>query len=126
MTVLIDSHGWIEYFTGGPLASKYAKFVEAASVTECVAPSIVLYEVYKKIKSEKDEETAIKVVAYIVGNARIVSIGEKIALNAADISIVHKLPMADALIKAVAEDNNAKLVTGDKHFKNTENTIFIE
>jgi len=46
MAVLIDSHGWIEYFIGDPLASKYAKFVEAASVSECVVPAIVLYEVY--------------------------------------------------------------------------------
>ena len=126
MNVLIDSRGWIEYFSGGPLASKYAKFVESANTFEFLAPSIVLYEVYKKIKSEKDEETAIKAVAYIVGNARIISIGKKIALNAADISIISKLPMADAMIKAVAEDNNAKLVTGDKHFKDLENVIFVE
>jgi len=34
--------------------------------------------------------------------------------------------MADALIKAVAEDNDAKIVTGDKHFKNIENVVFVE
>ena len=31
--ILIDSYGWIEYFTDGPLAESYAPFIEKADVS---------------------------------------------------------------------------------------------
>ena len=126
MNVLIDSHGWIEYFSDGPLAAKYAKYVESANNTEYVTPSIILYEVYKKIKSTKGEIEALKAVAHIVGNTTIIAIDKKTALNAADISIRTKLAMADAIIKAIADETNARIITGDEHFKQLEHVVFIE
>ena len=61
--ILIDSYGWIEYFGGGPLASSYADFIEEADAEQLVTPSIVIYEVYKKIKSLKGEERALEAFA---------------------------------------------------------------
>ena len=125
-SVLIDSSGWIEYFAEGPKASKYAKYIEAANISDYITPAIILYEVYKKIKSMKNEEFALKALAYIIGNTTIVSIDKKIALSAADISLKTKLSMADALIKATAEEKNAKIITGDEHFRKFNDVIFIE
>ena len=51
MKVVLDSSGWIEFFTGGPLADRYAAYL--ASRYELITPTIVLYEVYKKIKRER-------------------------------------------------------------------------
>ncbi len=54
--ILLDSYGWIEYFAAGELADKYAKYVEQANEENTITPTIVIYEVYKKIKREKEEE----------------------------------------------------------------------
>lgn len=124
--ILVDSHGWIEFFSAGPLATKYEKFVKASNPADFVTPSIVLYEVYKRLKAAVGEDVALDAVAYIISNTTIVSIDRKIALNAAEASVDMKLGMADALVKAVAEDRGAKIVTGDPHFKGLSDVIFVE
>ncbi|MBS3056208.1 MAG: type II toxin-antitoxin system VapC family toxin [Candidatus Aenigmarchaeota archaeon] len=125
MTVLIDSCGWIEYFSEGQLADKYAKFIEKVNMIEYITPSIVLYEVYKRIKSVKGEQKALTAVAQIMAYTTVIAIDSKIALVAAEISLSSKLPMADSLIKAVAKDFDAKIVTSDEHFKNFPDAVFI-
>ncbi len=57
MKVLLDSSGWIEFFTDGPLANRYAAYLTPKY--QFITPTIVLYEVYKKIKRERDEETGL-------------------------------------------------------------------
>jgi len=126
MSVLIDSYGWIEYFSDGELASKYARYIEAANSVEYITPSIIIYEVYKRIKSMKGEGVALKIIAHIIEHTAIVPIDSKISLNAAEISIKTNLAMADSMIKAIAEDRNAKIITSDKHFKNLPDVIFIQ
>lgn len=40
MTVLVDSTGWIEFFTGGPLAERYASYFSPRY--QIITPTIVL------------------------------------------------------------------------------------
>jgi len=47
-------------------------------------------------------------------------------IDAADISLKTKLAMADALIKATAEEKDAKIITSDEHFRKFNDVIFIE
>lgn len=124
-SVLIDSHGWIEYFSDGPLAPKYSVYIESADIYEFITPSIVLYEVYKKIKPIRGETAALEAIAHIIEHTVVVGIDGKIAISAAEINLNHKLAMADAIIKAVAESVNAKLVTGDPHFKGLSDVVLI-
>ena len=123
--VLIDSYGWIEYFSEGPKANKYAKYVDVANTSQYITPSIILYEVYKKIKATKGEDMALKAISYIIHYTTIIAIDKKISLNAAEISLKTRLSMADAIIKAVAEERNAKIITSDEHLKNFSDVIFI-
>ena len=111
---LVDSFGWIEFFTEGPLAGEYAKHIQKSS--DLVVPTIVLYEVYKKIKGEKNEETALVAVA-TMQNARVIALTEELSLSAADISLNYKLAMADAIVYASALQEDALLVTSDKDLK---------
>lgn len=55
MKIVLNSSGWIEFFTGGTLADGYAAYL--TSRYDIITPTIVLYEVYKKIKRERGEET---------------------------------------------------------------------
>lgn len=61
-----------------------------------------------------------------LGKTKIISLTFELALAAADISLTHKIPMADAIIYATATENKAKLITSDSHLKNLPNVMFIE
>lgn len=122
MKVVVDSWGWIEYFTDGPLAIKYAPYL--GRLQDVITPVIVVYEVYKKIRHERGEEVAKRNVAQL-NKTEIVPITDSLALTAADLSLSHGLPMADALILATARQRKVKLVTSDPHFEGLEGVVFL-
>ena len=122
--ILIDSYGWIEYFAEGPLADRYAPFIEEVSTENAVTPTIVIYEVYRKIKRLKGEEKALEAYAQI-SRTKIVELTSHLSLEAADISLKLGLGMADSIIVATAKAYNAQIITSDKHLKGIENVRFI-
>jgi len=122
---IIDSYGWIEYFSDGKLAEKYSKFIENCNPINYFTPSIIVYEVFKKFKANYSEEDAITAIAHIENCTRVIDIDSNYAVLGADTSINNKLPMADALIYGVVSHMNAKLITSDKHFRELESVIFI-
>ncbi len=123
--ILIDSYGWLEYFLEGPLADKYASYIEAASEDNSVVPSIVIYEVYKRIRSIQGEQSALEAYAQMA-RAKIVELTSQIALDAAEISLSTNLGMADSLIVATARSFKAQILTSDKHLKDLKEVKFIE
>lgn len=124
--VLVDSCGWVEYFTEGALADKYEPHIVNANKRTHFTPTIVLYEVYKRVKQELGEERAIEVCARIMGHTTTVLLDEKLAMKAADLSLKHQLSMADAIIKASAEIHNAKIVTSDEHLGKLDGVEFVK
>jgi predicted nucleic acid-binding protein len=122
--ILIDSYGWIEYFGEGPLANSYAAFIEKADEKGTVTPTIIVYEVYKKIKSVRGEEKALEAYAQM-SRTKIVDLTSSLCLEAADISMNLELGIADSIIVATAKAYNAQIVTSDQHLKKTEKVKFI-
>ena len=122
--ILVDSCGWIEYFGEGPLADKYAAIIENVKKEEIVTPTIVIYEVYKKIKSFKGEEKALEAYAQM-SLTNVMDLTSSLSLKAADISIKKEIAMADAIVAAAATDCNAQIVTSDQHFRKMEDVKFI-
>ena len=114
--ILIDSYGWLEYFLKGPLADKYARYIEEANEENCITPSIVVFEVYKKIRKLKDEQSALEAYAQIA-RTRIIELTAQLALEAAEISLTSNLGMADSMIVTTAKNYGAQIVTSDKHLK---------
>ena len=108
--ILVDSSGWLEFLTEGPLAGSYAQHLRR--LDEVVTPTVVLYEVYKVIKRRRGEEEALAVAAQ-VGKTRLVPLTDAIALTAADASLTYRLAMADAIVYATALTEGVKLVTSD-------------
>ena len=76
MKVLLDSSGWIEFFSGGLLADRYAAYITPRY--QPITPTIVLYEVYKKIKRERGEETAL-LFAGRLSATQVIQLTESIA-----------------------------------------------
>jgi predicted nucleic acid-binding protein len=124
--LVIDSFGWIEYLSEGPLAGKYAKYIESSAPETRVTPSIVVYEVYKKLLASYGEEAAMMAVAHIEHSTTVVDIGMDLAMNGAEESLKERLPMADALICAAARRNSATIVTSDLHFRGKSGVLFVE
>ena len=121
--ILVDSCGWLEYFTEWLRADGYAKYIKKTH--ELIIPTIVIYEVYKKVKREVSEEPALRVVAAMQAGT-IIPLHDSLALSAADLSLQFSLPMADAIVYATARAHDALLVTSDEHFKALEGIEFIK
>ena len=111
---LVDSSGWIEYFTNGPLADEFAPYME--DLSEVVTPTIVIFEVFRVIRRQRSEEEAIEAVAQMQKTS-VVDLDQFIALTAADVSIEHGLAMADAIVFATAQVQDVQLVTADSDFE---------
>lgn len=122
---VIDSYGWIEYFSDGPLAKKYASYIEDANENNAVTPTVVVYEVYKRLKKERGEQVALEAYAQIT-RTRIVELDEQFALKAADMSLQGGLAMADAIVYSTARAYSAQLITSDKGLKDLPGIRFIE
>ncbi len=119
---LVDSSGWIEYFSRGPNADSFTEPI--LDTSQLVVPTIVLYEVFKLIVRERGESSGLLAVASM-REGIIVEINEEQALNGAKLSLDHRLPMADALILACAHAKKATLWTQDDHFKELSSVRYI-
>lgn len=113
--IIVDSCGWLEWFTNGKLADSYERYL--ADQNNMLLPAIVLYEVYKILKREVGEEKALLACAYMK-NSPVIPADEVLALAAADIALQEKLAMADAIVLATAHLNNCTVITSDADLKN--------
>lgn len=121
--ILIDTSGWLEYFANGPNADFFATAIK--NDTDIIVPTIVLYELWKKILREEGEEKAVEFVAQLK-KFEVVPLDENLSISAATISFENKLAMADSIIYATAKKYNATLWTQDSDFKALENIKYIE
>lgn len=111
---IVDSSAWLEYFSNGASAKYFTNVIENGR--DLIIPSIVIYEVYKKILSERSEEEAVNFIAHMkIGT--IIPLDMHLSLFAARLSREHKLPMADSIILATAEIYDATIWTRDADFK---------
>ena len=120
--ILVDSSGWIDFFTDGGNAGNYSSYLEELS--QVVTPTIVLYEVYKLVKRERTEEEALLAAAQIQ-KTRIVPLSDSLALAAADVSLEFRLAMADSIVYATALAEDAELVTSDSDLRNLPGVTFL-
>ena len=110
---LLDSSGWLEFFSDGPLAGRFAPLLRDAG--EILVPTIVIYEVFKVILRERGEAAALQAAA-AMRQGVVVDATEEVALLAARSSLEHRLPMADSIIFTTARLHGATIWTMDEHF----------
>lgn len=120
--ILVDSSGWIEYFMNGPLAEKYAGYLVKSR--EVLTPTIALYEVFKILKNQLGEEHALD-AAVQMGETNIIPLSDSLAYHAANLSLEHKLSMADSIIYATAHSHQVTLFTSDADFKDLPKVSYI-
>ncbi len=122
MKAVVDSSGWLEYFTNSGNEKFFAPAIR--DTDNLIVPTISLYEVFKRVLAQTGEEDALR-AAGIMSLGEVVDLSRELALDAAKISLENKLAMADSLILATARAYNATLWTQDEHFKDIEGVKYI-
>jgi len=119
---VVDSSGWLEYFADGPNANFFAPAIE--NTHELLVPSISLYEVFKRVLQQRDEEAALQIVA-LMAQGHVVALDQTLALSAANIAHELKMPMSDSIILATARAHKAILWTQDDAFIGIKNVRYL-
>ena len=119
---IVDSSGWLEYFSDGPNADRFAAPLEEPS--SLVVPSITVYEVFKVVLREAGENEALQAIA-AMQKGTVANLSSRLAMDAARLSLRHQLPMADSIILATAILHEAVIWTQDVDFKNLPNVKYF-
>ena len=111
---VVDSSGWIELFTNGPLADQFMAVLDAEAAL--VVPAISILEVFKWVLREHSEAQAIQAAA-VMQRGLVVDLDSRLAIASAQLSHALRLPMADSIILATARSHQARLYTMDSDFQ---------
>ena len=111
---VVDSSAWLEYFADGPNAGEFAEPI--ADTGQLVVPSITLFEVFTRVRVQRDPAAALYAVAQMM-HGRVVDLDAELAVAAAALSAEAGLAMADSVVLATAREADATLWTQDSDFE---------
>lgn len=111
---LVDSSGWIEYFTEGANVEFFAPAIEDPG--HLLVSSISLLEVFRWILRAKGENAALQASA-LMQQGEVIDLDAALAVRAAKLGVEHRLPMADSIMYATAQAYGATLWTQDVDFE---------
>lgn len=120
---VVDSSGWLEYFSDAGNATFFAPAIE--KVSELIVPTLSLYEVFKAVHRQRGETAALSAVA-LMRQGRVVDMTFELALTAARISLENKLPLADSVMLATTRSFRATLWTQDSDFEGMAGVRFVK
>lgn len=119
---VVDSSGWIEYFTDSPNADEFAGVIEQPA--NLLVPSLSILEVFKWVLRERGEDAAIQVTA-VMQQAEVVELDVTLALRSAKLGLAHQLPLADSVMYATTQAFGATLWTQDADFENLPGVRYL-
>lgn len=121
--IILDSSAWLEYFAGTKNGDIFAEYAE--DFENLMVPTICIYEVYKRILIQREENSANMAVEFMQ-NGNVVDINSEISITSALLSYKLKLPMADSLIYATGQIYKSKIITQDSDFIGLDNVDYYE
>ncbi|MBN2517681.1 MAG: type II toxin-antitoxin system VapC family toxin [Candidatus Altiarchaeota archaeon] len=131
MMYLFDSYAWVEYLSGSKAGRSVSELVESGK--DIYTPTIVVAELKRKFLRESKDKNKGKVedmLRFIKLNSLIVDLDLDTAEKAAEIvdemSSKKGFGLADGIVLATARRLNAKVVTGDEHFRGLKDIVFIK
>ena len=130
---IIDSYAWIEYFRASKSGETARKYIESQ---DSITPTIVVSEVSRKLMKEielgnETMEGRTQRLEFIRSSSCIVELDFEMAVEAGRIAVEMKKKekgwgLADSIVLCLARSKQGKVVTGDLHFKELDNVIFIK
>ena len=130
---VIDTFAWIEYFKASKMGEFAKEYIESEN---SVTPTIVVSEISRKLRKDielgnETQEGRIRRLEFIRATSRIVDLDFETAVETGEIN--EKLKdkakgwgLADSIILCTALCLQGKVVTGDDHFRELEEVIFIK
>ena len=127
--IVFDSYAWVEYIIGSPMGKLVEEFLEKAE--QCYTPSIVIAELSTKFEREnrqKEWETTCK---FIRNKTVIIPLDLELANQSGKRKIILRkkaktIGLADTIIYQTALSLEAILLTGDEHFENFSEVIYLK
>jgi len=119
---IVDSSGWLEYFSGGSNSEKFAPPLQ--DPLSLIVPVITIYEVFKVVLREFGENEALQAVA-AMQQGTIIDLTVSVAINASKLSLEYSLPMADSIILSTAQAYECLIWTQDSDFENLPGVKFF-
>jgi uncharacterized protein with PIN domain len=110
---VVDSSAWLAYLADEPGADHFAAPIE--DTASLVVPAICLLEVFKVIARQRDEGAALQTIA-LMQQGQVVDLDATLALIAAKASVDYKLPLADSIVYATAQQVDGVVWTQDADF----------
>lgn len=110
--MVVDSSVWLEILQDGPLRTACQKALHKQIIR---VPTLVLHEVYKKLKSRATEELALEAIASL-SQYEVLDMSREVAILAGDVCLQHSMSMADGIVLAHAEFLSDTLLTLDNDF----------
>jgi len=120
---VVDSSCWLEFFAGSEVGDIVAPVIE--DIDNLLIPTIILYEVFKKLLIETNEDQALFAIAHMK-QGKIVELDENLSIFSAKVGKDNHLALADSIIYATCLREDAFLFTQDKHFKNLLKVNYYE
>jgi predicted nucleic acid-binding protein len=120
---VVDSSAWLEYFADGANAAYFAAPIE--DTARLLVPSLCLYEVFRRVLQQRSESDALQAIA-MMRQGTLVELDGTLAIEAARLGAMSKLPMADSVILATARMHKATLWTQDADFAGMERVNYRE
>ena len=124
--IVVDAYAWVEYLDGTRRGEKLRDLME--SEAELYTSAVTLAEVVSKAaRTGRDYKTAHKVIR---GNSTIVNANELLSyetgiLYAEIRNTIKDFGLSDAYVLETARKLNAKVLTGDPHFKDIGDAIML-
>jgi toxin FitB len=115
---VVDSSGWIEYLSGGPNAGFFRDPIEDEEAL--LIPTLSLFEVYRHLLRHLGRDEALNIIA-AMRQGTVIDLDDRLALDAAELSVATKLALADSIILAAARAHDASFWTQDADFEGHEN-----
>ena len=119
---VVDSSGWLEYFANGKNAGFFAPAIEDPS--RLIVPTLSLFEVFKRVLQQRGDPPALQAVA-LMHQGKVVDLDATLALAAARLSALERLPLADSVMLATARAFGATLWTQDADFAGREGVRYV-
>ena len=134
MRVLVDSYAWVELFLGSGKGGRVRELIESAD--EAFTPDTVLAELSRKYLREKFPERLVRErLSAVQGASHVLPITPELAMSASKAYLelvetarrrrLRSPSLFDGLFLGAARQQEAKVVTGDPHFQDLPETIWL-
>ena len=119
---VVDSSAWLAYLADDATAAQFAEAIE--DTANLVVPAICILEVFKVVARQRGEADATQAAAVMLQGS-VVDLDATLALSAARIGLTHKLPLADSVVYATAQQRAAILWTQDDDFSGLPDVRYV-